>query len=130
MAAFSNIIDLLKVMSLTLHIYSELKSLNYEAIIIEFVNYFPTKSMVTYYLSFVLFDIHWDNPDNYKVWIERSMVILGASYKLVTLKIHLDWVSKQRNALDICVVKMILILYFNVFMCEMKFLGKGIVCNF
>jgi hypothetical protein len=55
--------------------------------------------------------------------------MLGADYRPVTLKIPLDWVSKQQNALDICVVKMILILYFSIFMCAMKFLGVGIVCN-
>jgi hypothetical protein len=40
-AAFSNVVDLLNVMSLILHVYSELKSLDYEAITIEFVNVFP-----------------------------------------------------------------------------------------
>ncbi len=40
-ATFSNIMDLLKVMSLIMHIYYELKSLDYEAITIEFVNYLP-----------------------------------------------------------------------------------------
>jgi hypothetical protein len=41
-AAFSNV-DSLKAMSLTSHTCSKLKSFNYGAIIIEFVNYFPTK---------------------------------------------------------------------------------------
>ncbi len=43
MAAFSNVVDSLKAMSLTLHACFELKSLDYGAIIIEFVNYFPIK---------------------------------------------------------------------------------------
>jgi hypothetical protein len=42
-ATFSSIVDSLKVMSLALHTCSELKSLNYEDITIEFVNCFPTK---------------------------------------------------------------------------------------
>jgi hypothetical protein len=41
--AFSNVVDLLKVMSLTLHTCYELKSLNFEVITIEFVNCPPTK---------------------------------------------------------------------------------------
>jgi hypothetical protein len=48
--------------------------------------------------------------------------MLGADCRPVILRIPLDWVSKQQNALDICVVKMILILYFSI-------LGVGIVCN-
>ncbi len=38
-----NVVDLLKVMSLTLHNYSKLKYLNYNVIIIEFVNCLPIK---------------------------------------------------------------------------------------
>jgi hypothetical protein len=41
--AFSIVVDLLKAMSLTLHACYELKSLDYEAITIEFVNCFFTK---------------------------------------------------------------------------------------
>jgi hypothetical protein len=40
---FSSVVDLLKAMSLNLHVYFELKSLNYEAITIEFVNSLPSK---------------------------------------------------------------------------------------
>jgi len=42
-ATFSNIIELLKTMSLTLHVSFELKSLDYGPITIEFMNCFPTK---------------------------------------------------------------------------------------
>jgi hypothetical protein len=42
-AHFTSIVDSLKVMSLTLQVSSKLKSLNYNAITIEFVNYLPTK---------------------------------------------------------------------------------------
>ncbi len=41
--AFSNIVDSLKGMSLTPHACFKLKSLDYGAITIEFVNCFPTK---------------------------------------------------------------------------------------
>ncbi len=85
--------------------------------------------MVTYQLNFLLSIIHWENLDNCKVWTESSMVMLGADCRPVILRIPLNWVSKQQNALDICVVKMILILYFIILMCAMKFLGMGIVCN-
>ncbi len=40
---FSSVVDSLKAMSLTLHACSELKSLDYDAITIEFVNCLPTK---------------------------------------------------------------------------------------
>ncbi len=43
MATSSNVVDLLKAMSLTPQACSELKSLDYGAIIIEFVNCLPTK---------------------------------------------------------------------------------------
>ncbi len=42
-ATFSNIIESLKTMSLTLHASFELKSLDYGPITIEFMNCFPTK---------------------------------------------------------------------------------------
>jgi hypothetical protein len=92
-AIFSSIVDLLKAMSLILHVYSKLKSLDYKAITIEFVNYLPTKSTMTNYLSFVL-STYWDNLDNCKVWTKRLMVMRGASCILVTLKIHLDRASE------------------------------------
>jgi hypothetical protein len=41
-----------------------------------------------------------------------------------------DWALKWWNALDIRVVKMIVIFYFNIFMCSMKLLGVAIVYNF
>jgi hypothetical protein len=40
---FTNVVDSLKVMSLTSHASFELKSLDYDAIMIEFVNCLPTK---------------------------------------------------------------------------------------
>ncbi len=43
MATFSKVVDVLKPMSLTPHTCSKLKSLDYGAIIIEFVNCLPTK---------------------------------------------------------------------------------------
>ncbi len=43
MAHFTSIVDSLKVMSLSSQVFSKLKSLNYNAITIEFVNYLPTK---------------------------------------------------------------------------------------
>jgi hypothetical protein len=42
-ATFSNVVDLLKAMSLISHTCSKLKSLDYGVIIIEFVNCLPTK---------------------------------------------------------------------------------------
>jgi len=64
--AFSNIVNSLKVMSLTLHAYFELKSLDYGAITMQIV--FPLNLMVIYYLNFLLFVIHWDIPNNCKVY--------------------------------------------------------------
>jgi hypothetical protein len=90
---FSNIVDSLKASSLTLHACFELKSFDYGAITIEFVNCFPTNLMATYYLSFLLFVIHWDNLNNYKVGTEILMVMLRVNCRLVTSRIHLDWAS-------------------------------------
>jgi hypothetical protein len=42
-APFTNVVDSLKVMSLTPHDFSKLKSPDYDAITIEFVNYLPKK---------------------------------------------------------------------------------------
>jgi hypothetical protein len=58
------------------------------------------------------------------------MVMFGASYKLVTSRICLDWVSEWQNALDICVVKMIIIFYFNVLLRTMKLVVVAIVPNY
>jgi hypothetical protein len=41
---FFNIVESLKAMSLTLHVFSKLKSMDYNAITIKFVNYFPKKT--------------------------------------------------------------------------------------
>jgi hypothetical protein len=86
----SNIVNLLKAMFLTSHACSKLKSLDYGAIRIEFVNFLPLHLMVTYYLSLLLFIIHWDILDNCKVWTKSLMVMFSASCKLVTSIIHLD----------------------------------------
>jgi hypothetical protein len=89
--------------------------------------FFSQNSMVPYVLSYVLFVVHSDILDNCKLWIESMMVMLGVSCKLVTSKIHLDWALEQRSAFDICVVKMILVLYLNVLLHVMKF---GVVIIF
>jgi hypothetical protein len=86
--------------------------------------------MVTYYLGFLIFVIHWDNPDNCKVWTKSLMVMFGASCRPITLWIHLGWASERQNALDICDVKMIIVLCFSIILGAMKFLGMGIVYNF
>jgi hypothetical protein len=91
---------------------------------------FPQNPMVTFYFNFLLCVIHWDILDNYKVWIESMMVMFGASCKLVTSKICLDWVSEWPNALDICVVEMIFVLCFNVLMNAMKLTEVAIVHSY
>jgi hypothetical protein len=52
--AFSSVVDLLKAMSLTPHACSELKSLDYGAIITEFMDYLPTKFNGDIFLEFLL----------------------------------------------------------------------------
>ncbi len=113
--AFSNVVDSLKAMFLTSHACYELKSYNYGAIIIEFVNCFPTKFNGDVLFKLPLFVIHQDILDNCKVWIESSMVMLGASCKSITLRFRLDWALKQNNAINICFVTMFFVLCFNVF---------------
>ncbi len=49
---FTNVVDSLKVMSLTSRAFSKLKSLDYSAITIEFVNCLPTK-----FTSDILFEL-------------------------------------------------------------------------
>jgi hypothetical protein len=74
--------------------------------------------------------ICWDIPNNCKVWIENMMVMLGASCKPVTSRMRLDWASKQPNALDIFVIRTILIVCFNVLFHAMKLIGVAIVPNY
>ncbi len=93
--AFSNIVDSLKVMSLTPHACSKFKSLDYGAIIIEFVNRLPTKLNGDILLELLPFFFHWDNSNNCKVWTESSMFIIGVSCRPLTLRICLNWASKQ-----------------------------------
>jgi hypothetical protein len=79
-------------MSLTLDICFELKSLDYGAITIEFMNCLPIK---------INGDILFELPpichplghlDNCKVWTKSSMVMFGVSCtRLVTSRIHLNW---------------------------------------
>jgi hypothetical protein len=89
-APFTNIVNSLKVMSLTLHTCSELKSFDYDAKIIEFVNCLPTKLNGDILFELLMCVICWDIPENYKVWIESMMVMFGASYRLVTSRKCLD----------------------------------------
>jgi len=58
------------------------------------------------------------------------MVMLGASCRPVTSRMRLDWASEQPNAFDICVVRMILLLCFNVLLCTMKLDGVAIVHSY
>jgi hypothetical protein len=125
--SFSSIVESLKAMSLTLHACFELKSLDYGATTIEHVNFLPTKFSGDIFLNYLLFIIHWDIQNNCKIWIKSMMVTFNASCKLVTLKIHLNWVLKQWSALDICVVKMIFVLYFTVLLHTMRLLGVVII---
>jgi hypothetical protein len=53
--------------------------------------------------------------------------MLNASCRPITLKIHLNYTLQRQNALDICVVRMIIVLCFSILLCTMKFLGMGIV---
>jgi hypothetical protein len=90
--AFSNVFELLKAMSLTPRICFELKSLDYKAITIEFVNCFPTKSNgdILFELPLVHHPLgHFRQLQNMD--IKYDLVMFGASYKLVTSRICLDW---------------------------------------
>ncbi len=85
--AFSNVVNSLKVMSLTLYACSKLKSLHYGAIIIAFVNCLPSK-----FTGDILFEFPsshhllgqlqgMDRKFNGHAWCKL---------KPVTLRIHLD----------------------------------------
>ncbi len=86
--------------------------------------------MVTYYLSFLLFTIHWDVQDNCKVWTRNMIVMFGASYRQATSRIHLVWALKQWNVLVIYVVRMIIVLCFNILLLAMKLFGVANIPNF
>jgi hypothetical protein len=58
------------------------------------------------------------------------MVMFGASCRQVTSRIHLVWALKRQNALVIYVVKMIIILCFNILLLVMKLFGMAIIPNF
>jgi hypothetical protein len=90
---FSNIVNLLKAISLTQHTCSKLKSFDYDTITIKFVNFFSTKfnGDILFELPFVYHSLGHSN--NFKVWIESLIIMLGANCRLVTSKIHLDWAS-------------------------------------
>jgi hypothetical protein len=56
--------------------------------------------------------------------------MLGVSCKPVTLQMCLDSPLEQRNALDIYVVRMIFVLYFNILLCTMKLVKVAIVLSY
>jgi hypothetical protein len=90
---FSNIVDLLKTMSLTPHACSELKSFDYWAITIEFVNYLPTK-----FNGDILFELppicHPLGQSKQLQGMDKKFdAMLGVSCRLITSRIHLDWAS-------------------------------------
>jgi hypothetical protein len=119
----TNVVDSLKVMSLTSHASSKLKSLDYSAITIEFVNCLPTK-----FTSDILFELP---PMCHPLGHSRQLQGMDRKYnghawcKLYTnnIKNLFGLGFKQPNALDICVVKMIFIFYFSIFLCVMKLVG-------
>jgi hypothetical protein len=79
---FSSIVKSLKAMSLTPHTCSKLKSFDYGAIKIEFVNCLPTKfnGDILFELR-GLFTIYWDIMNNYKSMARNMMVMLGVNYR-------------------------------------------------
>jgi hypothetical protein len=89
---FSNIIKLLKAMSLTPHACSKLKPLDYNAITIEFMNCFPTKFNGE--ILFEFFPIHHPLGHFGHLQGMNRMAMLGASCKLITLKICFNCILK------------------------------------
>ncbi len=118
---FCNIIESLKAMSLILHACFELKPLDYSAITIEFVNCLPTKFNGE--ILFELLPIRHPLGHFGQLQGMDKMVMLGASCKLVTSRICLNWALERQNALDICVIKMIFVLCFNILLHAMRLLG-------
>ncbi len=107
--------------------YHQLKSLDYGAIIIEFVNCLPTKFNAD--ILFEIFPIrhplgHFKQlqgihkKSNGQAWSKLQISNIKNLFGLG----FIIW----QNALDICVVKMILVLCFSNLLCIMKFFGVGI----
>jgi hypothetical protein len=42
----------------------------------------------------------------------------------------LDWALERQNALDISIVKMIIVLCFNILLCVMKLVGVAIIPSY
>ncbi len=126
---FTSIVESSKVMSLISDTCFELKSFDYGAIIIEFVNCLPTNSMVTYSLNFLLVchplghfrQLQVDKKYNGHAWCKLQTNNIKNSFRLG---------FRTQNALDICVVKMIFILCFNIFLHAMNLIKVVIVCSF
>jgi hypothetical protein len=119
--ASSNVVDLLKAMSLTLHDWSKLKSLDYGAIRIEFVNCLPITfngdilfefSLIRYRLGHFRQLQGMDKKFNGHVWC-----------KLQTGNINNSFGSgfRMTKCLGHLCFKMIIVLYFNVFSMHNKF---------
>jgi hypothetical protein len=61
-----------------------------------------------------------DILENCKVWIKSMMVMFGASCRPLTSRNRLDWALKWWNDLGICVIRIIIVFYFNIILCTMK----------
>jgi hypothetical protein len=118
---FSNVVDSLKATPLTPHACFELKSFDYGAITIEFVNCFPIK-----FNGDILFELlHVRYP-------------LGQFKQLQGMDKKFDghaWCKLQtsniKNSFGLGFIMMkCLVFCFNILLCVMKFLGVGIVHNF
>jgi hypothetical protein len=74
--------------------FFDLKSLNYDVITIEFVNYFPTKFNGN--ILFELLPLHHllGHSEQLQVMDKNTMVMFGASCKPVRSKMCLDWASE------------------------------------
>jgi len=129
-APFTSIVNSLKLMSLTPRTCSELKSFDYDAKTIEFVNCLPTKFNGDILFELLMCVIYWDILENCKVWTKSMTVMFGASCRLVTLRKCLDWALEQLNALDICLVRMIVVLCFNVLLHTIKLVGVAIIPSY
>ncbi len=91
-AVFSNVVKSLKAMSLTPHTCFKLKSLDYKAITIEFVNCFPTKFNGD--ILFEIFLVHHPLGHSKQLQdmdIKYDLVMFGVSCKPITSRIRLDW---------------------------------------
>jgi hypothetical protein len=117
-------------MSLTPHVSFKLKSFDYNAITIEFVNCLPTKFNGDILFELLLVCHPLGHSGQLQGMDKKYNGHDWCKLQTNNIKNAFGFDLEQRNALDICVVTMIFVFYFNIFLCTMKLVGMVIVPSY